>query len=571
MRRSHVFHTVALALLVALAAPLGATPRPAPRQPIILRVYFRSPAERDRLLAQLDVPDHGIQSEGYLFAYGDQATLARLRDAGYRVEIDQARTRAELQPAPALFASGYRTVEEIYADMDAAVAAHPSIAAIVDAGDSWCKTQGGCDLSPRPSVAGYDLRAMHITNRAIAGPKPVVFWIAAHHPREIHTPEIALRYIHWLLDNYGLDADATWMVDYQDIWVIPLGNPDGHKIVEQGGDYPLWQRKNLNVIDSAPWSVCDSSLFGGQSGVDLNRNHDFHWRTPGTQWSDDPCSDVYAGALAKGAGSEPELRGYTALVGSLLADQRGPGDDDPAPPTTSGIFVSIHSGARWILIPYDWRAVPAPNDADLQAVWDKVATWSPGWPSCQGGACYTLISGTAADWAYGTYGVPAAIWEIGEFMPPYSLIDSYYWPFLRPMMIYTTRIARAPYLEARGPDATMIDVAPRIARPGGPPLTIRAIMDDSQNGGQPIAAAELYVDTPPWAGGAPIALAAGDGGFDHPAEALRATLDICALPAGRHTLFIRGQDSAGYWGPLFAAYAGVCTDLPPVFVPLMRH
>jgi len=222
----------------------------------------------------------------------------------------------------------------------------------------------------------------------------VAFWIAAHHPRELHTPEIALRYAHWLLDNYGSDADATWLVDYHDIWVIPLGNPDGHKVVESGGDSPIWQRKNLNVIDSAPWSVC-----GYSSGIDLNRNHDFHWRSPGGGWSDNPCSEVYAGPLARGPTSEPELQGYTGLVDTLIADQRGPGDEDLAPITTTGIFVSIHSASRQILIPYDWRAQPAPNDPDLEAVWDKVATWTPGWSSCSTGACYGIVAGTASDWA----------------------------------------------------------------------------------------------------------------------------------------------------------------------------
>ena len=111
--------------------------------------------------------------------------------------------------------------------------------------------------------------------------------------------------------------------------------------------------------------------------------------------ADGPCSETYPGSVARGPGSEPELQGYTALVDTLLADQRGPGDEDAAPITTTGIFVSIHSGTRWILIPYDWRTHPAPNDPDLEAVWDKVATWTPGWPSCSTGECYGLVAGSA--------------------------------------------------------------------------------------------------------------------------------------------------------------------------------
>jgi carboxypeptidase T len=561
---------VTFALLVALVAPLGTPHSQAASDRFLMRVYFGSAAQRDRLLATLDVPDHAVQPEGYLLAYGNQALLNRLRSAGQRAEIDPARTRAEFSSAAALFDQDYRTVEEIYADLAAAVAAHPGLAAIVDAGDSWCKTQGGCSLPSGAPIKGYDLRAIHITNQAIAGPKPVAFWIAAHHAREIHTPEIALRYIHWLLDNYGSDADATWLVDYHDIWVIPLGNPDAHKVVESGGNYPIWQRKNLNVIDSAPWSICGTSP-NYQSGIDLNRNHDFHWRSPGGGWSEGACSETFPGPVARGPASEPELQGYTALVDTLLADQRGPGDEDPAPATTTGIFVSIHSGTRWILIPYDWRPALAPNNPDLEAVWDKVATWTPGWPSCSTGACYGLVAGSASDWAYGKYGVAAAVWEIGEFMPQYAEIDAYYWPFLRPMMIYTTRIARAPYLEARGPDALRVVSRPQLIRPGGPPLTITATIDDTQNGQQPIVAAEMYVDLPPWAGGVAVPMAADDGSFDTVAEPVHAALDVCALAPGRHLVFIRGKDSAGYWGPLFAAFAGLCSNQPQQFLPIARR
>ena len=55
--------------------------------------------------------------------------------------------------------------------------------------------------------------ALHITNQAIPGPKPVFWYDAGIHAREIATPEIAMRYISWLLDNYNTDPDAHWLVD----------------------------------------------------------------------------------------------------------------------------------------------------------------------------------------------------------------------------------------------------------------------------------------------------------------------------------------------------------------------
>lgn len=556
-----------LVLLVALCAPLAPQPAQAAGRIQVLRVYFRSPAERDQLLARLATPDHAVQPGGYLLAYGDAARLAELRAAGIRAEIDLPRTRAEQAGAAAAFYQGYRTVDQIGAGMAAAAAAHPQIAELIDAGDSWCKQQGGCTLPSGQQVAGDDLLALHITNRSVPGPKPVSFWIAAHHARELHTTEIALRYIDWLLDQYGRDADATWMVDYLDIWVIPLGNPDARRLVELGGAAPYWQRKNLNVANSLPWNACfwPPTPFN-QAGVDLNRNHDFHWRSLLGGWDSWACGQTFPGSVERGPASEPEIQGYTALVGTLLADLRGPGDDDPAPLTTPGTFVSLHSGTSWMLIPYDWTGSPSPNLADLTAVWGRVARWAPGWPACQTGQCYGLVAGSASDWAYGRFGVAASIWEIGEFMPEYAQIDSYYWPFLRPMMQYTTRIARAPYIEARGPEARL-GTLPAVV-PAGWPLPLSATIDDTLNGDQPIAGAELFVDTPPWAGGTPIALAPADGSFDAPAELVRAMFDVCALPVGRHTLFVRGVDAGGNRGPVFAGFAGRCTSVPPLFLPI---
>src|SRR6476469_7345346 len=93
---------------------------------------------------------------------------------------------------------------------------------------------------------GFDLLVLHITNQAIPGPKPVFWYDTGIHSREIATPEIAMRYISLLLDGYTTNADSHWLVDYNDIWVMPMLNPDGHHVVEQGGNMPFSQRKNLD-------------------------------------------------------------------------------------------------------------------------------------------------------------------------------------------------------------------------------------------------------------------------------------------------------------------------------------
>src|SRR5262245_50589642 len=71
------------------------------------------------------------------------------------------------------FYGGYRTVEELLADAAAVTTYYPEIAELVDYGDSYSKTVGGVITPGGQYLAGYDLMAVRITNRAITGPKPV--------------------------------------------------------------------------------------------------------------------------------------------------------------------------------------------------------------------------------------------------------------------------------------------------------------------------------------------------------------------------------------------------------------
>ena len=180
---------------------------------------------------------------------------------------------------PDNFFGGYHTVEEMQQFLDQEVAAHPNLAEKVDYGDSWCKAHPGQCTLPEPNN-GYDLLALHITNRNIPGPKPV-FWLEANiHAREIAPPEIAVDYISYLLDNYNSDADAHWLVDWHDIYVVPTLNPDGHHIVEAGGggQNPYYQRKNANDTNGCTtWPPA----IGNQFGTDLNRNFPFLWNCCG--------------------------------------------------------------------------------------------------------------------------------------------------------------------------------------------------------------------------------------------------------------------------------------------------
>lgn len=93
-------------------------------------------------------------------------------------------------------------------------------------------------------------------------------------------------------------------------------------------------------------------------------------------------------------------------------------------------------------------------------------------------------------------------------------------------------------------------------------LDISALVDDSLSGNSNIAAAEYVLDN---INATPIALAAADAAFDSPSEAVQATISaatLASLSQGVHTVFVRGQDSAGNWSGYVQAIFTIDTAGP---------
>ncbi len=530
---------------------------------LVLRVYFRNNVERDRLATELSAEEVAT-TDGYLTVLGTTQLLVRLQARGLRVEVDRQATNELRQvkwgndPAnPDTFYGGYYTVEEMQQFLDQMVTNYPDLAEKIDIGDSWCKTHPGQCTVPN-SWNGYDLWVLHITNRNIPGPKPVFWYDAGIHSREIATPELAMNFIRWLLDGYNSNADARWLVDWHDIWVMPMLNPDGHHMVEAGGNNPYLQRKNGDRTYCTGWPPPGI-------GIDLNRNFTFLWACCGGS-SGSPCSETYRGPSA---GSEEETQAVMNKVRELIPDQRGPNINDPAPITTTGVYQNMHSNASLNLYPWGMSGYSnAPNHADLNNIGQHMSTTNadpPGntYQSCRPPNCLYGVDGDAIDWAYGELGAAAFTTEVGgsNFFPSYSYTQNTLWPQNRGALIYQAKIARTPYLLARGPDTRMVVTDP-MTTTQGTVVHLTGNINYNWSGNtylQNVAAAEYYLDTPPWAGGTPVAMSAVDGNFDSPTENVEAYIDTSSVPVGTHLVMVRGRGVNSYegyqsWGPISATW-----------------
>ncbi|GAA3463787.1 M14 family metallopeptidase [Saccharothrix longispora] len=419
--------------LVTAALLLVGTSAPAAR-PDTTPYYWQVPGAGERALreAGFDV-GHGV--DGVVQVVGDRRVADRLVALGHQPRKSDA-VYKQVPPGRAAdvgaltYYGGYRTVAEHEKHLTDVAAAYPALTQVHDIGDSWRRTRG---------QGGHDIKAICITRKQAGdcaldpdSAKPRFALIAQLHARELATGELAWRWIDHVTRGYGTDAEVTSVLDTTELWVVPIANPDGVDIVASGGSRPLLQRKNANNTGAS----CSTPSYG----VDLNRNSTFKWGKAGT----DRCDETYQGTAA---GSEPETEAIEAWFRQLFPDQRGPGDTEPAPVTTTGVMITVHSYGNLIMPPWGWTWNANPNAAQLAALGRKMAA-SNGYEVVAEGD----TTGTTDDFAYGDLGVASYTFEIGSgsgdcggFLPEYSCVDSLFWPKNKGAFLTAAKAAKAPY------------------------------------------------------------------------------------------------------------------------------
>jgi carboxypeptidase T len=523
-----------------------------PRQPIVAQIYYNGMEDLNALAASLDIWEVNHEA-GFVIAMLSTEQFASLKQAGYHIIIDQAKTNLLNQPLSPLPGQKpdsipgypcYRTVEEDYSSMQDIATNYPNLAELIDIGDSWDKaTVGG--------PVGYDIYALRLTNEnfGVIGNKPTFFLMAEIHARELTTAETTMRYAEYLIDNYGIDPDITWLLDYFRVYIVTMTNPDGRKFAEQG--YP-W-RKNTDNVDGGG---CE------YYGIDLNRNHSFHWGGAET----DPCNINYQGPSAV---SEPETEAIQNFVLTLFPDQRGPNDTDPTPLTATGTFISLHSYDELVLWPWAWTSTPAPNNTQLQTLGRHLAYFNDYNPT-QFVNNYPA-TGTSDDWSYGVLGIASYTFELGTaFFQDCSNFESIIYPDNRDSLLYAFKTARRPYMNPAGPDILNVTATPSIIS-AGTPVLLTATADDTRyknsNGIEPtqnINAVVYSIDNPSWiAGTITNAMSASDGNFNEKIEDIQATINTTGLSEGRHTIFVESKDANGNWGVSSAVFLEIIPPSPP--------
>ncbi|XP_071098337.1 carboxypeptidase B-like [Haliotis cracherodii] len=188
-------------------------------------------------------------------------------------------------------------------------------------------------LSPQT----YEGRNIAYIKFGTGGSKPAIFIESLIHAREWISGGSIMYFMDRLVSRYSLDADARYMLDNYDIYVVPVSNPDGYEYTHTSNR--LW-RKNR------------SQQQGNCRGVDLNRNFDAYWNTVGV--SNQCSSDIYCGNSMFSEAEAQAIRNKVAEINSagqkLLA------------------YLAVHSYSQLLLTPYSYANVRPENAGEVDNV-----------------------------------------------------------------------------------------------------------------------------------------------------------------------------------------------------------
>ena len=378
-----------------------------------VKVYTDAPHRSLQQLAALGVAvDHGmIAKNQYIITDLSAAELQLARANGYTCEVlmddvvahyrqqntlgapPDTKAIGWLCNGPRTFAvpqhfalgsmGGYYTWAEMLAILDSMAALYPNL------------------ISPKVSIGtsleGRPIHYVRLSNNPnVDQAKPEVMFNSLHHAREPAGLSQMIFFMWYLLENYGTDAEATYLLDNRELYIVPCVNPDGYVYNETtdplGGG--LWRKNRRDNGD-------------GTFGVDLNRNYGWLWGADDNGSSPDPASEVYRGT---GPFSEPETQ---AMRDFCIAHE-------------FRSALNYHTYGNMLIHPWGFGQGVLTPDSTLFTAHADLLTRNNGYVN---GTCDQVLSynvnGTSDDWMYGEQ---VAKPKMIAMTPEAGLGDEGFWP-----------------------------------------------------------------------------------------------------------------------------------------------
>jgi len=380
---------------ITMSAPAGAEPEnsaePATRTYVVDGV--RTVEQRSQVArtgAAISEADHGSAR-----ITATPAEVKQIQRLGFKVTAVQE-TRPPGAPGTLDFPpadSQYHNYAELVAEIDAAVAAYPTLVKKFSIGTSH---------------EGRQLWAAKISdNVGTDEAEPEVLFTHGQHAREHLAVEQGIYILKELTSKYASDARVRSIVDSRELTIVFSLNPDGAEYDVATGSYRSW-RKNRQP-NSGSTAV----------GTDLNRNWGYKWGCCGGS-SGSTSSDTYRGTAAFSAPETARVRDYvnSRVIGGKQQIVTN---------------IDFHTYSELVLWPYGYTYTDIPADmaADDQAVFKTLGEQlaaTNGYTPEQASDLY-ITDGSIDDWLYGAHRIFSYTFEMypgsfggGGFYPPDEVI-----------------------------------------------------------------------------------------------------------------------------------------------------
>lgn len=338
----------------------------------IVTIHNPEPAMREWLLENRINIISDINSH-HLEVYVDQNLIGQLANQGIAFDIIRSETqlRRDLE--------GYRDYSQMLEELQLIADTYPDITQLTTIGQS-AGYHYYLEGNDNYIEFQHEIWCLKLSDAAeFEEDEPNVYLSAAIHARETIGLEVAMNVLYHLLENYGIDDEITELVNNNQIWFLPLLNPDGQKLTIDGSH--LLHRKNMR--DNNENGFPDTST---TDGVDLNRNFGYVWGDNGS--SNNYYSSLYHGPFAW---SEPE----SAAIRDFLRERKFWGG------------ITYHSSGQYVLYPLGH--LPGANALDHEIMHDLAATMASTIPLLSGSGIYDArqavdfnytCQGTMGDWGY---------------------------------------------------------------------------------------------------------------------------------------------------------------------------
>jgi len=365
----------------------------------------RIPDVQGHTINEVKIPDleitHVEQNE-YFEVLVNEEQFRWLKEHNFNPEIIKSKKDLIGNLQAGLLLEGYHTYDEIVNILQGYANKHPDICALYDIGNSRGKEYFASGLEAYEDYQ-HDFWALKISdNPQVEEDEPSLLYDAAHHARETIGPAVVLNFTQHLLENYGSDPTITEAINKNQIWIIPLVNPDGYKIVTDSLE--VWWRKTIR--DNNGNQQIDPFIpdWIEPDGVDPNRNYGIYW---GGDWNSAPWfRETYRGPSSF---SEPCNRAMRDLMKShhFVAE------------------LSYHSYGEIFYYPWGHNTVQyqTPDHQLFFALGAELAGMTPklasGNYAAQSSAQVFMLTGSTSDYAYGKHGIISFTVELAQdFIPP---------------------------------------------------------------------------------------------------------------------------------------------------------